>query len=321
MQPVFLISLDFELHWGRFDKVPLKGNEAYYHRTRALVPRLLALFAEYGVSATWATVGMLMAQDAEEREHFSPPVKPTFQNQRYSAYQWFKANRLDQACLFAPDLIGELLQTPGQELGSHTYAHYYTRVMGQPVGGFREDLLAARRIAQEKFGVDMRSLVLPRNQYNAQVLQTARDLDFLAVRTNPSDWFWRSPEKEGWVKKGFRAADSYWSLGNKTSYFAEAARKDFPCLLPASRFFRPYQERLGWMNRLKLDRIRQEMEEAAQKGEVYHLWWHPHNHGHHPEQSLDEVRILLDHFSHCRAVYGMQSLSMRDLAAPISYQP
>ncbi|WP_439481075.1 polysaccharide deacetylase family protein [Cyclobacterium plantarum] len=318
VQPAFIISLDFELHWGRFDKVPLKGNEAYYYRTREVVPRLLSLFSAYGVSATWATVGMLMAQDAAEWEHYSPDEKPVFQNQRYSAYQWFKSTQPDHRCLFAPELVNEIIQTPGQELGSHTFAHYYTRVLGRSVDGFKEDLFAARRITKEKFGRDISSLVLPRNQYNRQVLQTAREIDFLAIRTNPTDWFWKYPEREGYFKKGFRAADSYWSLGKRTSYLPAATETGFPCFIPASRFFRPYQERMGWMNRLKLDRIRQEMNEAASNGEVYHLWWHPHNHGQHPEQSLEEVRILLDHFSECNAIYGMQSLSMSGMASHIS---
>ncbi|SHN31717.1 Polysaccharide deacetylase [Cyclobacterium lianum] len=317
-QPAFIISLDFELHWGRFDKVPLAGNEAYYHRTKELIPGLLSLFAEYEIGATWATVGMLMAENAEEWEHFSPKTQPHFKNPKYSAYHWFRSGPADQSCLFAPDLVRHIIRTPRQELGSHTFAHYYTRVLGPPPGSFTDDLKAAKRIAMEKFGIELHSLVLPRNQYNPEVLQTAWEMGFQAIRTNPSDWFWRSPEREGYVKKSFRAADSYWSLGNKTSYLPASGRAGCSRLIPASRFFRPYQERMTWMNRLKLERVKQEMTEAGRKGEVYHLWWHPHNHGNHPRESLEEVRMLLDHFAECRATYGMHSMTMADIASRTS---
>lgn len=309
-KPGLIISLDFELHWGRFDKSPLKGNEAYYYKTREVIPKLLALFADYTMEVTWATVGMLMARDSEEWERFSPALKPGFSRLQYSAYEWLKSSRVDARSLFAPDLVWEIIRTPGQELGSHTFAHYYTRVPGQLGGEFRADLLAARQIAKEKFGKELRSLVFPRNQYHTEALQIARELDFLAVRTNPADWFWQDPEREGWFKNGIRAADSLWPLGSRTSFQPLVPSPGLPCFVPASRFFRPYQKRLSWLNRLKISRVKAEMEAAAQNGEMYHLWWHPHNHGQYPDQSLDEVRVILDHFLKCREMYGMQSYSI-----------
>lgn len=313
-QSGLIISLDFELHWGRFDKVPLKGNEAYYYRTREVIPRLLALFEQYQIKATWATVGMLMAGDAEEWERFSPSLTPGFHEQAFSAYHWFRRASLDPNCLFAPDLVREIIRAPGQELGSHTYSHYYTRISGQQTEEFRADLLAARHIAAEKFGQDLQSLVFPRNQYHLAALKTARETGFRSARTNPKDWFWQRPEKETWVKKGFRASDSLVPLGKKTSFFPEIPARGFPTLLPASRFFRPYQDRMPWMNRMKLRRISEEMDLAARAGEMYHLWWHPHNLAQYPEQSLEEVKIVLEFFSSCRERYSMQSHSMGTMA-------
>ncbi|SEJ61575.1 Polysaccharide deacetylase [Cyclobacterium xiamenense] len=313
-QAGLIISLDFELHWGRFDKVPLKGNEAYYYRTREVIPRLLALFEQYQIKATWATVGMLMARDVEEWEQFSPSLTPGFYQEAFSAYRWFRTSRLDPNCLFAPDLIQEIIRTPGQELGSHTFSHYYTRVPGQHTDEFRADLQAARHIAAEKFGLDLQSLVFPRNQYHPDALKIARETGFRVVRTNPEDWFWERPEVDGWVKKGFRASDSLLPLGKKTSFLPEAPAAGFPTLLPASRFFRPYQDRISWLNRMKLRRINEEMLSAARKGEMYHLWWHPHNLAQHPDQSLEEVKIVLEHFSTYRERYSMESHSMGSLA-------
>lgn len=49
--------------------------------------------------------------------------------------------------------------------------------------------------------------------------------------------------------------------------------------IPASRFFRPFKNNEKIIQRLKLNRIKNEMTFAAKKGRNYHLWWHPHNFG------------------------------------------
>ena len=64
---------------------------------------------------------------------------------------------------------------------------------------------------------------------------------------------------------------------------------------------------------MKINRIKNEMERAAQHGEVYHLWWHPHNFGHYPKESMEGLKRILDHFAFCREKYGMQSLNMGEV--------
>ena len=65
---------------------------------------------------------------------------------------------------------------------------------------------------------------------------------------------------------------------------------------------------------MKIARINSEMERAAKKNEVYHLWWHPHNFGRYPEESLKGLQKILNNFDRCRASYGMESLSMGETA-------
>ena len=67
-RPIFTVSLDFELHWGRFDKSNIIGNEEYYIQTRRAIPEILKLFEEFEIEATWATIGMLFAENQKEWE-------------------------------------------------------------------------------------------------------------------------------------------------------------------------------------------------------------------------------------------------------------
>jgi hypothetical protein len=65
---------------------------------------------------------------------------------------------------------------------------------------------------------------------------------------------------------------------------------------------------------MKISRIKSEMTRAAQNGEVYHLWWHPHNFGSYPGESLSGLREIVQHYSECQKRFKMKSLSMGEIA-------
>src|SRR5579875_1932353 len=57
---IFTISLDFELIWGTLDKPKWRRFQRLCAIEREeMIGRLLALFREYEISATWCTVGHL----------------------------------------------------------------------------------------------------------------------------------------------------------------------------------------------------------------------------------------------------------------------
>ena len=70
MPGILTISLDFELHWGGFEKWPLGVKDGdsynqYFLNTRQVIPKMLELFAEHEVHVTWATVGMLFHESKD----------------------------------------------------------------------------------------------------------------------------------------------------------------------------------------------------------------------------------------------------------------
>src|SRR5579862_802407 len=59
----FVLSLDFELHWGVRDHEPLNGPyRPNLLGAREAIPRLLEMFKRYEISGTWAIVGFLFAE-------------------------------------------------------------------------------------------------------------------------------------------------------------------------------------------------------------------------------------------------------------------
>ena len=84
----FVISLDFELMWGMFDKVTVTDYDANILGVRTALPRILELFREHQIHATWAGIGMLMARNKSELIELLPPVhlRPKYEDEKISAY-------------------------------------------------------------------------------------------------------------------------------------------------------------------------------------------------------------------------------------------
>jgi peptidoglycan/xylan/chitin deacetylase (PgdA/CDA1 family) len=308
-----IISLDFELHWGRFDKYPIEDYQGYYRNTLDSIPRILDLFEKYQIRATWATVGMLMAENWEEWKEFAPSSKPDFKNENLSAYQWadkFSASSLQG--LFAPELVKLICSLPSQELASHTFSHFYTGEIRSSLKTFESDLKSAKNIALSKFGKDLESLVFPRNQYHEQVLEIAASSGFKSARTNPSDWFWKETSKENIFKKVFRTGDTLFRMGNPVTFDIQKCERQPLLQIPASRLLRPYRKD-SVFNRLRVDRIKSEIASACKLQQAYHLWWHPHNFGHHPKENLDILEELLIYIQKFVLSGELESASMLDI--------
>ena len=62
----FVISLDFELHWGNPEKWDLNERKDCLNETRKSIPMVLDLFKKYEIHATWATVGILFAKNKSQ---------------------------------------------------------------------------------------------------------------------------------------------------------------------------------------------------------------------------------------------------------------
>ncbi len=312
-----VISLDFELLWGVFDKVDWRKKKEYFLKTRKVIPEILQLFEKYEITCTWATVGMLFNENWEEWNENFPDVLPEYEDKKLSAYSFGKSiqsKETEELC-FAPDLIQNIKETSGQEIGTHTYSHYYCLEPGQGIEGFNADLTMAGRIAQ-KFGIDLKSLVFPRNQYNSKYLEICRQNGLSAVRTNPENWYWKDTQKDTLLQKVFRTGDAYLGINDKSYSDVPEIHRGIRGQ-KASRLLRPNSGKT-FQDKRRLQRIISEMEAAAKENQFYHLWWHPHNFGTYPEQSMQELEAILKNYQDLDKKYGFNSLNMQKLNAMVS---
>ncbi len=312
----FIISLDFELHWGIRDVKTVEQYRENLIGVRRAVPAMLATFAEYEIHATWATVGFLFFSRRSELLRALPTERPQYDDARLSPYAEIGAIGQDEnedPFHFARGLLEQIRSNPAQEIATHTFSHYYCLEPTQSIAAFRADLGAAVAAAAD-FGVVLKSIVFPRNQYDEDHLRICNEIGLKAFRGNPQSWLYRSrigADETPWVRAA-RLVDSYCDLSSHNCYSLTESVGDVPMNLPASRFLRPYIAQVPAAQALQERRVKNDLTYAARQGLAYHLWWHPHNFGTHLEKNIGMLRRILDHFQDLRERYGMQSKNMAE---------
>ena len=216
MPGTFTISIDFELYWGVHDKRTLQQYGRNILGARDAIPQMLEAFERYGIHCTWAIVGFLFFDDKEELLQHLPQERPRYANPALSPYPLIArigASERQDPYHFGLSLVRRIKEYPHQEIGTHTFSHYYCLEDGQTRETFRADLEAARRSAA-RLGITLRSLVFPRNQFSADYLGICREAGIEAVRGNQQFWLFRSNGEadETLIKKLGRRLDHYLPL-------------------------------------------------------------------------------------------------------------
>lgn len=320
MTGALVVSLDFELRWGVIDCCP--PGHAYEEDilgAREAIPHVLELFVRYGIRATWATVGFLFARDADELRQYWPDPSPDYARRGLDPRSArVGSSEGDDPLHFAASLIDRIANTPGQEIGTHTMSHFCALEEGQDSRAFAADIEAAVRIAQDR-GIDIRSIVFPRHQVNPEYFPILVRNGILTYRDDGRGILQGPLPRHRFARAAARAA----RLTNSTLPLAPhrlAERSTLeqdqrlPVGIPSTAFVRLQGLKPKLLDAMHLHRIEGAIDEAARRGRLVHLWWHPHNLGGDLEGSLRRLIRILDRFARARERYGMRSMSMGDLS-------
>jgi len=313
---IFTISLDFELFWGVRDHRTLESYGENIRNVHKVVPRLLELFSKYNVHCSWATVGFLFFNEKKEMMSYLPAERPVYQKKEYDPYPYIEQNELEKIYHFAPALIEQVKKTPGQEIGTHTFSHFYTLERNTTISQFKNDLRSAITIAKEK-GIEIKSIVFPRNQYSEEHIRACLEEGIKIYRGNELSGVYKpiSRENENIFRKGVRFADTYINITGHHCHAIPAANKIIN--VPASRFLRPYNPKFKMFDALKLRRIKQGIKFAAKHGLVYHLWWHPHNFGKYMDENFRFLEQLLEYYYQLNREGKIESQNMLEIYSNI----
>ena len=306
-----IISLDFELGWGLQDINRDGSYDSNLYEVHNVVPRLLNLFNKYDVHVTWATVGMLCASSKEILKDYLPKLRPDYQNKEFSSYEILNEIENEDERYFGSKLVNLVKNSPNQEIGTHTFSHYYCVEEGQNGDQFLADLSAAKKIVNEP----IQSIVFPRNQINKSYLKICKQQGITAYRGNPKHRLFKTEQfSDGWhYKRICKIADSYFNLTGHHTFRLDRIEKKQIWNIQASAFLRPFYSHLKMLENLKFKRIAKSLRYAAKNKEFYHLWWHPHNFGKNLDENFNTLEKILIEFSTIRKKYDFQSYSMNEV--------
>lgn len=305
--------MDFELNWGVHDVYTIEEYGINILGARVAIPQILQLFMKYDIHATWAIVGMLYCKDKKGLLTYLNTLDIPYQNTAFSTVENLSGvgeDEIQDPYHFGKSLIDIIRHTPNQEIGTHTFSHYYCLEDGQNKEHFEQDLQAVSSLED-----NITSLVFPRNQVNPRYLQSCKDHGIKAYRGNEKSWMYKAytSKTNSWYKRVGRLADAYVNLSGYHTYSMKNLEKDPVLNIPSSRFLRPYNKRLSILEQFRLRRITNGLTRAAKKNELYHLWWHPHNFGRDIKENLHFLEEILKHVDYLKKKYNFQSMHMRDV--------
>jgi len=330
MKGHFIISLDYEIHWGVFDKRSIEAYRQNLENVGKVIDRLLEMSDKYGVKLTFSTVGFLFASDKSELLKFAPKNKPTYQEEKYSPYTIIETigeNEKEDPFHYGLSNVEKIKNNGNHEIGTHTYCHYYCHEPGQTLEQFDDDINSAISIAKSK-GIDLKSLVFPRNMIDTHktndkpLLEVLKKHGITSFRGKENSFIYNihtTKFYKNWlILKSLKFLDAYISVTGPNTYDVLKLNKNSEVInLPSSRLLRAYSNKFKTFEPLKLKRIKRAMTHAAKKNEMFHLWWHPHNFGAQTDENFNTLEEIFKTYKSLNETYGFQSETMTGLTKKI----
>jgi peptidoglycan/xylan/chitin deacetylase (PgdA/CDA1 family) len=317
--PLFVVSLDVELNWGVRDTKRHGSYDENILGEREATRVTLDIFDEFGIHATWAIVGFLFFDHKKQLIENLPGERPRYANESFCPYSGLHAVGETEAAdpyHLGASLVRMIEGRANQEIATHTFSHFYCLEEGQDAASFAADLDAAVNAARRR-NLAIDSIVFPRHQVNPAYLEICRRAGIRAYRGTERHWLY-TPRKladETLLRRCLRVLDGYVNISGHHTVLPVPPVPGLPVNVAHSRFLRPYSRKLAMLEPLRLRRILRGLDHAARRGEMFHLWWHPHNFGVNLDENLAFLRRILEHVRLLQRQYGMRSLNMREVAA------
>lgn len=314
-----VISIDLELSWAGSSRATGEHSHHLLDARRA-VPILLQLFSDYGVRATWAGVGFLFCRSKDEILENLPSRLPAYQNIRRSTYSRLARigeSEADDPFHYAPSLIDQIAECPGQEVASRTFSNFDCLDEGQDAEDFAADLQAAIKVARRR-GIILRSFVFPDNRVRRSYLDICRKMGITAYRGRPRVWpYVMDDDDDSKVGDGIRRLarrlDAVLPVTGSRCVLDEMSAVETPVNVCGTRRLQPLSGRSRWLIPLRRRRIFKELDSAAHNGGIFHLWWRLGDFGRDLDAELDEMRRLLERFAGWRRLQRMESITMHEV--------
>lgn len=317
----FVLSLDFELRWGSYTWDVEHTYDTNILGARKAIPDMLRTFEAYQIHATWATVGALFAPSKTaisntNEQHFDEAATPHMSH-FLKECATLGENESEDPSHYALSLIEQISTTEHQEIGLHTFSHFYCLDNKNAEETFEKDTRAALAMMEAQ-NIQPTSFIFPRNQFNPALLDVLKKHGLDIVRGNEKHRLYREREgRESKLHRALRLMDAYVNISGYHTFSPESCLDRDLVNIPSSRFLRPYAKQARFLEQLKLHRIKKAMRHASKHGEVFHLWFHPHNFGTNIEANINMLQEICQYYEDLQNEFGFESVTMQELAEKV----
>jgi peptidoglycan/xylan/chitin deacetylase (PgdA/CDA1 family) len=316
---VFTLSLDFELIWGTLDRGVETFREACERERTEVIDPLLALLAEFEISATWCTLGHLFLDSCAPRDGRKHPeiVPPRGEG----IADWFEqdpcSTEESDPIFYGRSLVDRVLACPvPQEIGSHSFSHPMFADPSCSRETASSELAECVRLGRER-GLELRSFAFPRNRVGH--LDVLREHGFTAYRGPDPAWYEgdrlpRPLKRLGHLSDVLlarrppvvvpeEALPGLWNVPGSMIYFPmHGARRH----IPVSR---------------RVARAVKGLNAAVKHRRVFHLWFHPTNLAFETEEMFTGLRRIFERASELRRQGRLEIRPMGEVVAQRASEP
>jgi len=308
------ISLDFELIWGTLDLFgPQRFGAACMTERQIVVDRLLSLFEEFDVSATWCIVGHLFLERCETVNGVKHPeiVRPAH---RWCSTDWFAhdpcGTEATDPLFFGRDLVERIrgCSTP-QEIGCHSFSHVIFGDEGCSRAAAESEIATCVRLARE-IGVELRSFAFPRNRLGH--LDVLSEYGFKCYRGPEPVWY----ETAGLppVLKRLARLVEVLTAASPPVVLPEKSQSGMWNIPGSTIYFPMYGLRRFVPMQLRIGRALKGLHAAARRRRIFHLWFHPTNLADQTDAMFAGLRQILRRAAELRQRGQLAILTMSEIA-------
>jgi len=301
----FNICFDYELAWGRFDKVFDEQYLARVRLTRAkIVPSLLDILDRHHLPATWAVVGHLMLRECDGTHAHLDPYRPAH------FPDWFSRDcgGVDDgsSIWMARDTIERIAScsTP-QELASHSFSHVDFSMRELTRERAKQEIELTRQLIVS-FGQEMVSHVFPRNRKgHLDVLKEQGVQVYRIAHKEPSP---RSARLTPKFKQLLAEACRF------TPPLVDMVRDEYGRLgVEGGMFFSRHGYRRAIPMSSRVARARKGLDAAVKRDGTFLLWCHPGDFAGNPTAMLAGFEEVCQRATELREKGKLEIVPLRDL--------
>ena len=308
----FILSLDYELGWGTFDKArPNYLTRNVANSTKA-ASQVFATNEELRIPATWAVVGLMFPGSLDFREKVELlDRKYKKEVPAHDVFSRFDKDTASKLLEMPTGFVKKIMKSTCQEFASHTFSHFYSLSVDEAL--MRDDFQQMCAVFDEIGEKGPVSLVMPKNQVTVKVIDFAKEYGIKIIRVNPCNWLYSTRVHgsiESKVIRALRFLDAF--LPVNEMFYSRSYSLDIH-ITEGNFHFRP-NFRFKLLNLIHFGRFKLLLFICRLKKRDVHMWSHPHNFGRDIEGSLRNYKRMLEYVLKLNAAGKIGLINMSRLA-------